>query len=55
MTDPDGDGIYSVTVEMPLDQDLFYKFINGNDWAMLKQAATSQRVVTSDGFGGYNR
>ena len=26
---------------------MFYKFINGNDWAMLKQAATSQRVVSA--------
>jgi hypothetical protein len=55
MTDPDGDGIYSVTVEMPLDQDLFYKFINGNDWAAAEASGDLAACGVSDGFGGYNR
>ena len=55
MTDPDGDGIYSVTVEMPLNQDLFYKFINGNDWAMAEASGDLAACGVSDGFGGYNR
>ena len=55
MTDPDGDGIYSVTVEMPLDQDLFYKYINGNDWAMAEASGDLAACGVSDGFGGYNR
>jgi len=55
MTDPDGDGIYSVTVEMPLNQDLFYKYINGNDWAMAEASGDLAACGVSDGFGGYNR
>ena len=55
MTDPDGDGIYSVTVEMPLAQDLFYKFINGNDWAAAEASGDLAACGVSDGFGGYNR
>ena len=55
MTDPDGDGIYSVTVEMPLDQDLFYKFINGNSWNGAEASGDLAACGTSDGFGGYNR
>jgi len=55
MTDPDGDGIYSVTLEMPLSQDLFYKFINGNDWAVAEASGDLAACGVSDGFGGYNR
>ena len=55
MTDPDGDGIYSVTVEMPLNQDLFFKYINGNDWAMAEASGDLAACGVSDGFGGYNR
>ena len=55
MTDPDGDGIYSVTVEMPLAQDLFYKFINGNSWNGAEASGDLAACGTSDGFGGYNR
>ena len=55
MTDPDGDGIYSVTVEMPLAQDLFYKFINGNNWNGAEASGDLAACGTSDGFGGYNR
>jgi len=55
MTDPDGDGIYSVTVEMPLDQDLFYKFINGNNWNGAEASGDLAACGVSDGFGGYNR
>jgi len=55
MTDPDGDGIYSVTFESPLNEDLFYKFINGNDWAMAEASGDLAACGVSDGFGGYNR
>ncbi len=55
MTDPDGDGIYSVTVEMPLDQDLFYKYINGNSWNGAEASGDLAACGVSDGFGGYNR
>ena len=55
MTDPDGDGIYSVTVEMPLAQDLFYKFVNGNDWPAAEASGDLAACGVSDGFGGYNR
>jgi hypothetical protein len=55
MTDPDGDGIYSVTFESPLNQDLFYKFINGNDFAVAEASGDLAACGVSDGFGGFNR
>jgi hypothetical protein len=32
MTDPDGNGIYTATLTLPVGQSFEYKFINGNDW-----------------------
>ena len=53
MSDTDGDGIYSLTVQVDANSNLSYKFINGNAW-------TAAEVVPSacglpDGLGGVNR
>ncbi len=53
MTDPDGDGIYTVSLDVTGNMDHTYKFINGDAW-------TNNELVPSscgwdDGFGGFNR
>ncbi|MFM7106449.1 MAG: hypothetical protein ACKOW8_13110, partial [Flavobacteriales bacterium] len=53
MLDGDGDGVYSVTLNVPVNSQLSYKFINGNDWPMAETVPQSCGV--SDGFGGFNR
>jgi hypothetical protein len=32
MTDPDGNGVYTAVLSLPVGQTFEYKFINGNDW-----------------------
>ncbi len=32
MTDPDGNGVYTAVLTLPVGQTFEYKFINGNDW-----------------------
>jgi hypothetical protein len=33
MSDPNGDGVYTVTLSLPAGQSFQYKFINGNGWS----------------------
>jgi hypothetical protein len=56
MTDANNDGIYEVTVTVPANSSIKYKFINGNTWANneVLSAATGSCVV-SDGNGNFNR
>ncbi len=53
MFDQDGDGVYTVTLNVPTNSQFSYKFINGNDWPMAE--TVPQLCGVSDGFGGYNR
>lgn len=48
-----GNGIYSVTVEVPENLSVVYKYINGNDWSGAELVPFECGV--NDGFGGYNR
>ncbi len=52
LTDPDGDHIFEVTVNVPTG-DYLYKFVNGNSWAGAELPATSCGVT--DGGGNVNR
>ena len=56
MTDANNDGIYEVTVTVPSNSTIKYKFINGNTWTNneVLTAATGSCVV-SDGNGNFNR
>jgi 1,4-alpha-glucan branching enzyme len=46
-------GIYSATVEVGQNQQILYKFLNGNDFAGVESVPFECGV--NDGFGGYNR
>ncbi len=34
MTDADSDGVYEITIELPISMEYEYKFVNGNAWGM---------------------
>ncbi|CAI8349355.1 MAG: Uncharacterised protein [Owenweeksia sp. TMED14] len=55
MTDPDGDGIYSITFGSATGEDLQYKFINGIDWTGAEGSGDLSACGISDGLGSYNR
>lgn len=48
-----GNGLYSYTATVGQNQQIFYKFINGNDFANVEQVPFE--CGQNDGFGGYNR
>lgn len=51
LTDADGDGIYSVTVEVPANETALYKFCNGPGWNYVETVPPS----CGDGTGDSNR
>ena len=53
MLDNDGDGTYTVTLSVPENTNMIYKFINGNDWPLSEVVPAECGV--DDGFGGFNR
>ena len=53
MSDADGDGVYSVTLNVPVNSQINYKFINGSDWPAAELVPGACGVA--DGFGGFNR
>ncbi len=55
MTDPDGDGVYTVTLPVDTSTQLLFKYINGNDWPFQEATVNLAACGQSDGFGGYNR
>jgi len=46
-------GIFSATIEVGQNQQILYKFLNGNDFAGVESVPFECGV--NDGFGGYNR
>lgn len=56
LTDPDGDGIYSVTVNVT-PGDYQYKYINGNNWGPneCNNSTDCAACGSDDGNGGFNR
>lgn len=48
-----GDGTWSISIEVAAAQTLTYKFINGNDWPFAE--LVPEACGFSDGFGGFNR
>jgi hypothetical protein len=56
MTDPDNDGVYTVTVSVPENTSFLYKFVNGNSWGNAESVPVacnasgnrSAAVATSD-------
>lgn len=48
-----GGGLYTVSIEVPVNSELLYKFINGNSFAGAEGVPFACGV--GDGFGGYNR
>ncbi len=55
MTDDDGDGIYSVTVEMEMNSTIQFKFLNGNAWGDGIQEVVPEDCGVDDQNGGFNR
>ncbi len=53
LLDPDGDEIYSVTIQAASNEQLLYRFINGNDFASAEIVPTACAV--GDGYGGFVR
>lgn len=53
LADEDGDGIYSITVEVPQGDTIEYKFINGADWPFVE--TVPEDCGTDNGIGGFNR
>ncbi len=53
MTDNDVDGIYEITLPVPINSNGQFRFINGNDWPFSEAVPTGCGV--DDGFGGLNR
>jgi hypothetical protein len=53
LLDPDGDGVYEVTLEMEEFSVHLYKFINGDTWDGAETVPAECGV--DDGFGGFNR
>jgi hypothetical protein len=49
----EGNGVYSVTVNIQENTSVTYKFLNGNDWPAAE--AVPFECGVNDGFGGYNR
>jgi hypothetical protein len=55
MTDADGDDVYEVTVQVPSNDTLLYKFINDNTFTGVENSSLLASCGQDDGFGGYNR
>ncbi|MBM3427451.1 MAG: T9SS type A sorting domain-containing protein [Bacteroidetes bacterium] len=53
MTDPDGDGVYTVTVDVAANNSYQFKYLNGNAWGTNESVPTA--CGWNDGFGGFNR
>ena len=53
LTDPDGDQVYEVTIEVPQGTYL-YKFVNGNSWNE-KPELPAADCALNDGGGNFNR
>lgn len=51
LSDADGDGIYSVTLDVPVNSDALYKFCNGPGWEYVESVPPS----CGDGSGDSNR
>ncbi|MEZ4798382.1 MAG: hypothetical protein R2809_01120 [Flavobacteriales bacterium] len=48
-----GDGTYSITLQVETNSTASFKFINGNDWP--QQETVPSECGVTDGFGGFNR
>lgn len=53
MLDPDGDGIFEVTLELEENTTHHYKYINGSSWNDAESVPANCGV--DDGYGGFNR
>jgi 1,4-alpha-glucan branching enzyme len=53
MTDTDLDGIYEITLPVPINSTAEFRFINGNDWPFSEAVPVDCGI--DDGFGGLNR
>ena len=53
MTDPDGDGIYSVTVDVGIGDTVQYKFLNGPSFDF--EESVPMECGVDNGFGGFDR
>lgn len=53
MADGDGDGVYEVTLQLPVNESVAFVFINGNDWPFAESVPSDCGV--DNGFGGFNR
>jgi thiol-disulfide isomerase/thioredoxin len=51
MTDADNDGVYEVTVSIPSNSSIEYKFINGNAWGLDEPVPTSCAVTGTTNRG----
>ncbi|MBI1316495.1 T9SS type A sorting domain-containing protein [bacterium] len=55
MLDPDGDMVYEVTVMVPENDTVEFRYINGNTSGGTEASGALVNCGVPDGFGGYNR
>jgi hypothetical protein len=53
MTDANSDGIYEISVQVPANEQINFKFINGNDFGAVE--TPPNECVIGDGLGNLNR
>lgn len=55
LTDPDGNGVYSVTITVSVPGDYLYKYVNDNTWGNNEGSGLSADCGVDDGYGAFNR
>ncbi len=54
MTDPDGNGVYSLTITV-VPGNYLYKYVNDNTWGNNEGSGLSADCGVDDGYGAFNR
>jgi hypothetical protein len=55
LTDPDGNGVYAVTITVSAPGDYLYKYVNDNTWGNNEGGGLTADCGVDDGYGAFNR